>query len=162
MGSGDLGEKFTPTFVHGAEARENSKVWIKNKRPRNEGKKGNEHKGNEKSTATKNILAYSGKGKNTTHGGSTHGANNTQVADPSSHKSLKDVDKGYDILTIMDVEALGPNRLRFTENPEPPDPCNYICEPKQVGDDTQVTPRGVASDDLEDEMVEGTPCMLQG
>lgn len=71
-------------------------------------------------------------------------------------------DKGHGIKTVMDVEVIAPNRLRFVDNPEPSDPNILLGGGQGNGSSVETQGTQVSRDnDAMEEVVEETPAMRQ-
>lgn len=160
---GNIPNSFDPSV----EARETPKVWKKNKRPRNDGKKGPETRGQGKSKLqgpNENMAKpeQGPKGKGVMEETCAKWDVSMHARGSSSKGPEHKIDKGFGIKTTMDVEVVGLNRLRFVDNPKPPDP--RVLQVASHSDRAVFeSPEGFTSTGGEamDEVVEETPTMCR-
>lgn len=149
-------------FVHSTVAREDTFEWKKNKRPKSDFKRGPISKVTETASPAvekdqRNMKVLHGKEKHVKEvGGSRDVKHNYE----NFSKIMHGFDKGYGSKSSMEVEAIGPNRLRFVENPKPPDPCTLQGGAIGNLENIENNHGAYESDDME-EIVAETPTMLQ-
>lgn len=133
VGTSKGSEDISTNYASGVETSNTPKAWKKNKRPRNDTKKGPEVRGHDK--GKQQVTAVTVKSTEKVVKGKGVVVEEHAKKDVCMHEgetSSKDpahtMDKGHGIKIVMDVEVITLNILRFVESPEPPDLTSPIME----------------------------------